>query len=239
MAEELKQFTREELRKHNGKDLPTIYVAHEGKVYDVTQSGMWNTGEHMGVHSPGADLTAEIGGAPHGPEVLERVPVVGRLVPEKDPKDERVPPALLRLFEKVPMLRRHPHPMTVHFPMAFNLAFPLFNILYVLTRHEPLETTAFHLLILCVPAMVVAMVTGPLSWWLNYGASMTRIIRVKFSVSVLLLILVLVALVWRIQDPDVLVVMGASGWVYLILSITFAPLVGALGWLGAKMTFPH
>ena len=51
--------------------------------------------------------------------------------------------------------------------------------------------------------------------------------------------LVLVALVWRVLNPDVLVNMGTSGVAYLALSCSFAVLVGILGWFGAKMTFPH
>jgi predicted heme/steroid binding protein/uncharacterized membrane protein len=238
MAAEIKEFSRDELKEHNGKDQSTVYVAYEGKVYDVSESNLWKTGAHMRRHPSGADLTEELGGAPHGPEVFDRVPLVGTLKPGKDPMDENIPDLLLRLFEKIPMLRRHPHPMTVHFPLVFNLVFPFFNVLYVLTGYEPFESTAFHMLVLCVPSMIVGMVTGPLTWWLNYGAKMNLNIRVKLTVSCLLLVLVLVALCWRVFDPQVLVEMGPSGLAYLALSCTFAVLVGVLGWFGAKMTFP-
>ena len=239
MASEMKEFSREELQQHNGKDQPTVYVGYDGKVYDVSESKLWKTGSHMKRHPSGANLTEEIGGAPHGPEVFERVSQVGTLKPEKDPMDEGIPDFLLALFEKVPMLRRHPHPMTVHFPLVFNLLFPFFNVLFVLTGYEPFEKTAFHMLILNVPAMLVGMSTGPLTWWVNYGAKMSTDIRIKLRVSCLLFILVLVALFWRVLNPDVLVNMDLTGWAYLALSSSFAVLVGILGWFGAKMTFPH
>ncbi len=239
MASDRKAFSRDELARHNGKDQSTVYVGYQGKVYDVSESRPWKTGTHMKRHPSGTDLTDEIGGAPHGPEVFERVPQVGTLKPEKDPMDEGIPDCLLALFERIPMLRRHPHPMTVHFPLVFNLVFPFFNVLYVLTGHEPFEKTAFHMLILCVPAMAVAMTTGPLTWWWNYGAKMSPGIKVKLGVSCLLLVLVLVALFWRVSHPDILLNMGPAGWVYLALSSSFAVLVGILGWFGAKMTFPH
>lgn len=239
MASDLREFDRQELKGHNGKDRPTVYVGFEGKVYDVSESKLWKTGTHMKRHPSGLELTTELSGAPHGPEVFERVPQVGTLKPEKDPMDEGVPDFLLRLFEKIPMLRRHPHPMTVHFPLVFNLVFPFFNVLYVLTRYEPFEKTAFHMLVLCVPSMLVGMTTGPLTWWMNYGTKMSTNIKVKLSVSCLLLILVLLALFWRVTNPDVLVNMGPAGWAYLALSASFAFLVGVLGWFGAKMTFPH
>jgi predicted heme/steroid binding protein/uncharacterized membrane protein len=239
MASETKEFGREELQQHNGKDQPTVYVGYDGKVYDVSGSRLWKTGSHMKRHTSGTDLSDQLSGAPHGPEVFERVPQVGTLKPEKDPMDEALPDFLLRLFKKIPMLRRHPHPMTVHFPLVFNLTFPFFNILYVLTGNGPFEKTAFHMLVLCVPSMVVAMMTGPFAWWVNYGAKMSTNIKVKLSVSCLLLILVLIALYWRATNPDVLVNMGPAGWAYLALSSSFAILVGILGWFGAKMTFPH
>jgi len=87
--------------------------------------------------------------------------------------------------------------------------------------------------------MVVAMITGPLTWWFNYGAKMSTNIKVKISVSCLLLILILVALFWRATNPEILVNMGTARWAYLALSCSFGFLVGVLGWFGAKMTFPH
>ncbi len=239
MADENREFDREELTEHNGRDRSTVYVGYEGKVYDVSESKLWKTGQHMKRHPSGADLTEELGGAPHGPEVFEKFSQVGTLKGEKDPMDEGIPDFLLALFEKVPMLRRHPHPMTVHFPLVFNLVFPFFNVLYVLTGYAPFEKTAFHMLVLCVPAMFVGMTTGPLTWWVNYGAKMSNNIRVKLSVSCLLFLLVLVALFWRITNPEILLNSGPAGWAYLALSCSFAVLVGILGWFGAKMTFPH
>jgi predicted heme/steroid binding protein len=70
-------FTRETLAESDGKDGRRAYVAYAGKVYDVTDSGMWGQGEHQGEHSAGADLTTAMGDAPHFPEELESFPVVG------------------------------------------------------------------------------------------------------------------------------------------------------------------
>ena len=55
------------------------YVAFEGRVYDVTDSPEWRRGLHRSLHWAGQDLTAYMAEAPHGPENLERFPVVGRL----------------------------------------------------------------------------------------------------------------------------------------------------------------
>jgi predicted heme/steroid binding protein len=75
VAEEV--FTKERLAEFDGKHGRPAYVAHEGKVYDVTESVLWEDGEHEGEHTAGADLTAEMDEAPHFPEELDAFPVVG------------------------------------------------------------------------------------------------------------------------------------------------------------------
>ncbi len=70
-------FSREELTDFNGvSDLP-ILIACEGKVYDVTSSYHWRGGRHHALHQAGRDLTEEFKRSPHGPDLLERFPVVG------------------------------------------------------------------------------------------------------------------------------------------------------------------
>ena len=238
MSKDAKTFSSEELEKHNGKDLPTIYIAHEGNVFDVTGSKLWKTGSHMKRHPAGSDLTSQMAAAPHGPEILERVPRVGMLAAEKDPVDENLPGFLAALLEKVPMLRRHPHPMTIHFPMAFLFVFPLLNILALTTGNADIETTAFHMLGLGLLSLPVAMVSGPYAWWVNYGAKLSGPIRVKLIASGLLLILAVGLFAWRLGEPDVLAGDGPARWTYLLLGLLCQPLLGLLGWFGSKMTFP-
>ena len=72
-------FTRESLAEFNGKDGRRAYVAYNGKVYDVTESVMWEDGEHQEEHLAGVDLTAAMDDAPHLPEELDSFPVVGSL----------------------------------------------------------------------------------------------------------------------------------------------------------------
>ena len=72
-------MTKDELKKYNGKNGMPVYVAYEGKIYDVSDSDMWTGGEHMGTHNAGVDLTAEIDDAPHDDRVLERLKLVGEL----------------------------------------------------------------------------------------------------------------------------------------------------------------
>lgn len=76
---EIKKFTLEELAKYNGKDGQPVYVAYKGKVYDISDNGMWDDGDHMGMHEAGNDLTEAMGDAPHEEENILGMPVVGEL----------------------------------------------------------------------------------------------------------------------------------------------------------------
>lgn len=74
----LKEFTLEELAEYNGNN-GTIYVAYQGKVYDVSSdSYLWKKGDHEGCPA-GIDVTGEIEETPHGAEILEKYPVIGTL----------------------------------------------------------------------------------------------------------------------------------------------------------------
>jgi len=77
---EEKKFTLEELAKYDGKGGKPAYITFKGKVYDVSDSAFWMDGDHLGSHQAGKDLTEEIDFAPHGPENVDRVKLVGVLV---------------------------------------------------------------------------------------------------------------------------------------------------------------
>jgi predicted heme/steroid binding protein len=74
-----RKFNLEELKNYNGTEGKPAYIVFEGKVYDVTDSGLWQDGNHLGDHQAGKDLTTAIKSAPHGDEVLAKVKQVGVL----------------------------------------------------------------------------------------------------------------------------------------------------------------
>ena len=75
----MKEFTEEELAHYNGQQGHPVYVAFEGKVYDVSASFLWRNGTHQVLHGAGVDLTDALERAPHGSDVLGKFPVVGIL----------------------------------------------------------------------------------------------------------------------------------------------------------------
>jgi len=75
----LKEFSKEELTQYNGKNGTPAYIAYKGKVYDVSTSFLWRDGNHQVLHIAGVDLTDAMEQAPHGGDVLEKLPIVGTL----------------------------------------------------------------------------------------------------------------------------------------------------------------
>ena len=75
----MKAFTVDELSRYTGENGLPAYVAFEGRVYDVTQSFLWQGGRHQAMHHAGCDLSLELNSAPHGEDVIRRFPQVGVL----------------------------------------------------------------------------------------------------------------------------------------------------------------
>ena len=233
----MKEIQSKELSSNNGENGRSVFIAHEGKVYDVTQSKLWKGGLHMNRHHGGKDLTLDIQAAPHDPEVLKRFPQVGILKKEDDPR-QKIPKALSRILKRFPFLRRHPHPMTIHFPIVFMFATALFSLLYVFTGIRSFETTALNCLGAGLFFTPVAMLTGYYTWWLNYQAKPLRPVEIKKKVSFVLLFLETIVFIWRITTPDILISFRIASGFYLILVLALFVLVIIMGWLGASLTFP-
>lgn len=76
----MRAFTHDELARCDGREGRPAYIAYAGKVYDVTGSFLWRGGRHQALHRAGTDLTVDLKAAPHGDDLLTRVPVVGSLM---------------------------------------------------------------------------------------------------------------------------------------------------------------
>lgn len=228
----MREFTLEELSAYNGKEGKPVYVALDGRIYDVSKSRLWSKGVHMNRHPSGKDLSQAISAAPHGKEVLERYPIVGSLKKETGEEWKHLPPFLQGLLERIPMARRHPHPMMVHFPIAYLTASSLFLLLHLIFRDPSLERTAFYLLILGSLSSPFAMATGVLTWWINYRLKLSPLVRRKLGLSAVLLLFESILLLWRSEGE-------VSSPLYPILLFLLVPMVTLLGYYGGQMTFPE
>ncbi len=232
----MKELDPKELSKYNGEHGNPTYIAHGGRVIDVSRSELWKDGLHMQRHHAGNDLTANIEIAPHGQEVLERYPQVGIL--KKEELEIRIPRTVSWLLDRFPILKRHPHPMTVHFPIVFMFAVPVFNVIYLITGFKSFEITALHCLGAGILFTPVAVITGLFTWWLNYLARPVRAVTVKKRVSFVLVVTQIAVFVWRILAPDVLDTFGFGSVIYCFLVMSLFMLVSIIAWFGASLAFP-
>jgi len=228
----MKEFTTEELLSFNGKEGRPVYIAFQGKVYDVSKSPLWSKGLHMNRHPSGKDLAGEISAAPHGTEVLERYSQAGVLKKGAPEELKHLPPGLQNLLQRFPMGRRHPHPMVVHFPIALLTASSLFVLLYLIFKDPSFEITSFYLLVLGAIASPFAMFTGLFTWWVNYRLKLTLFVKRKIQFSILLLIFEIILIFWRSFSFQI------SNPIYFIMVVILMPIVSILGYYGGQMTFP-
>lgn len=259
MSQEMKAFTPEELAASDGKDGRPAYLAFEGRVIDVGASKMWRAGRHMNRHSAGTDQSGQLAQAPHGPEMLDRYPQVGVLAGapvaaqaapdaaavadggagrkaaasggDAGRDDASELPWLLR---KNPFLRRHPHPMTVHFPIAFATGAAVCMLLFLYSGLTIFGYSVYGLMLLGALFTPVAVLTGLLTWRYNYGQRLFGPVLYKLVLSPVLWLGFLWGTGWWIVDPDALAEPGG----YAVLVFALLPVMGVIGWFGSTLTFP-
>ncbi len=244
----MKEIDKKELAANDGNNGRPLWVAYQGKIFDLSASSLWEGGAHMGSHNAGGDLTDEIKAAPHGPEMLERFPRIGTLKDDEPPPKEREPAAHEKeqaparsvpdLLTRFPILKRHPHPMTVHFPIVLGIFAPVFIILFFIFDVPGFELTSFYCLGAGLIFTPIAMITGYISWRINYGGHPIRAVTIKKILSVILLMINIAAFIWHWFVPEIVGHFSGTRTIYFILVFLLMPVVVIIGWYGATLTFP-
>jgi hypothetical protein len=84
----------------------------------------------------------------------------------------------------------------------------------------------------------VAILTGYFTWWLNYLAKPMRPVIIKIRFSILLWGFSILAFIYRVLNPEILLSFSGGGILYLLLVFSLIPIVTVIGWFGAALTFP-
>lgn len=235
----MEKYDREKLTKCNGQDEQPMLVVFDGKVYDVSGSPKWKNGKHMARHSAGTDLTVDLKAAPHGPEVFDKFEQVGVFVETECAIDtvDNAPYPLNWLYKNFPIIKRHAHPVSVHFPIAFMLGSCLFCLLYLFFKQPAFESTAFHLILLGTVTAPFSIITGLQSWWLYYGLKVSPYILIKLIGGPLLIVIGAIASILHLANPNVLIEGGFASAYFILIAIN-VPLAMGIGAVGGQMTFP-
>ncbi len=236
----MKTFSLEEISRSDGKEGRPSLVVVDGQVYDVSSSKRWVGGLHMKRHQAGSDLSADLRAAPHGPEMLERVALVGQSSVSVKEKSIGIKGIVEDVLDKHPFFRRHPHPAMVHFPLGLLMVTPLLEVAAILTRSSATEWAAYLTLGIGTISIFAAIVTGYFTWWINYEATDAGIIGIKRRLACVAFVFAISAFLTRtflITDP-----LRMTDWLaiaYVLNIFVVAALVGYTGFLGGKLTFPY
>ena len=167
--------------------------------------------------SPGPTSRQEFPDAPHGEEVFERYPQVGVLrpwpggPPARRPRppgppgrDFAGPLSVSPYSGAIPILWWCTSPSFFSSPPRFLPSLPAYGC-------RLFETTAFHCLGGGVLFTPVALLTGLLTWWLNYDLRPLRPVVIKLILTPSLLAVGTGAFIWRWLHPEILAGPGGLG----------------------------
>ncbi|MBN2241699.1 MAG: hypothetical protein JW793_03335 [Acidobacteria bacterium] len=225
----MKEFDPKSLEEFDGREGRPAYVAVKGKVFDLSESELWKTGEHMSRHAAGREQGESLENAPHGEEVFDKFRQVG-IIKSDASAGAKQPPAWVSLI-----LRQHPHPITVHFPQALLSLAPLFLILFYFTGNGHFERTCYYLAITGLLTGVPALLTGFFHWNFKYAASRKGIYLFKMTVSLLLFFYT--AVVVSVHTARGILPVEPVDILMLVLYLLLIPLAVATGHTGGKIVF--
>ncbi|WP_373035942.1 2-oxoacid:acceptor oxidoreductase subunit alpha [Sulfurimonas sp.] len=229
-------MTKSELKLYNGKNGAKAYIAYKSKVYDVTDSPLWQNGEHEGVHSAGIDLTPMLQNAPHSVEVFDDFMVVGTLE-EEPPLKESVSDEDYKKHLRTWYKKYHPHPMIAHFPIVLHLFASVFDLVFFANPKEAYAIVIFYTFFVATVFGLIAMLPGLLSWWINYGLSKSKPFVIKIIVSILTLLLGVIGIIIYMENPNVVYETSAPSVIYHFIILVTGVNVIILGYYGGKITW--
>jgi len=236
-------MTIDELKLYDGRNNNRAYIAYKNVVYDVTESSFWQGGDHQGVHSAGVDLTSALSDAPHGDDVFKTFPEVATLDEEeptktvKEKTTEQNTSQDSKTYLRSLYRKYHPHPMTVHFPIALHIFASVFDIIFLMYPKEVYALIVFYSLVVATVMGFVAMIPGLFSWWLNYNFSTHRAFIIKIVVSFVTLLLGIIAITIYLDYPTAIYDFSFLGITYHAIVLITGINVLILGYYGGKIVW--
>ncbi len=188
-----KPFTLAELGQCDGRDGRPACFAFKGRVYDATNSRLWKNGKHGAAHVAGTDLTDALAKAPHGEDMLARLPILGTLVVA-----ETFGRKWLRRIDRL-----HPHATLVHLSIAYAAAAPFSFLAWILSGRAVFDEITSYLLVLGLVTVPLSFLTGLISWVVNYETKAARTFNLKFGLGIALFLMILGTYLWRRVGPEI------------------------------------
>lgn len=131
----------------------------------------------------------------------------------------------------------HPHPMTVHFPIALHYFSGFADFLFLLHPSGGYETAVFLSFLIATVMGLVALISGVLSWWVNYSLVRSKVFMIKLYGALFTLLVGFVPIIQRLLDPMVAYDRGAGGMLYHGVIFLTVISVSIVGYYGGKITW--
>jgi uncharacterized membrane protein len=187
----------------------------------------------MNSHMAGEDLTDAFHAAPHGEEVLETLEKVGILEEET----ERMPSDGIKETLRDLYRQFHPHPILCHFPIGSIFLGATLQLLFLITGNSSMETAAFYAFVFGALFGFPAVVSGMVSWWLNYDLTLTSLFKNKLIFSIIFIIICCFIVVVRFVILDISYLDNFFSLIYNFAIFSNIIVMTILGYYGGKITW--
>lgn len=135
------------------------------------------------------------------------------------------------------VLKNHLHPISVHSPNGIVPMAVIFLVPAVLLNSLTFASAAYYSLLFVLLAMPPVLITGYITWKNKYKGTKTSLFIMKIGASCVATVTLLVLVVWKTVQPDVLNSASSGRWPFLLLSLLLLASVGLAGHLGGKLVF--
>lgn len=131
----------------------------------------------------------------------------------------------------------HPHPVTVHFPIALHYFSAFVDVLFLADPSGGYETAVFLSFLIATVMGFLTLFTGLFSWWVNYNLVRSKVFMIKLVGALFTLLVGFIPITQRLLDADVAYSSGMDGVVYHGIIFLTVMTVSIVGYYGGKITW--
>lgn len=148
-------------------------------------------------------------------------------------------PSKLVDFINEQMVRHHAHPLSVHIPNGVLPVAVLFILLAIVFSSGTLATAAFYNSVVVLLSMPVVIYSGYNAWQRKYGGHLSTLFIIKITAAAVVVVTCLLAVIWYIFNPGMLVGEASSGSRagFLLLNLVMLAAAVIAGFIGGKLVF--
>lgn len=127
--------------------------------------------------------------------------------------------------------------MVIHFPIALHYFSAFADILFLANPSREYDTAVFLSFLIATVMGFLALITGIFSWWINYDFSTSRAFVIKLIGALFTLIIGLIPIFQKLQNPNVAYSTQIDGITYHAVIFITVISITIVGYYGGKITW--